>query len=415
MQISKILGQRLTLNNVLYFLLNLYHSEKITEMLSFLLWETKYRFRWYENQRVLRFTHADSLLSLDEKLRLIAHSGLPFKITAHQKACIICFRENQCQWVVKEGNENTVQQLGPDGQTGLAFSFPKRIDTLHLDSEGIIFCSSAGVLYRSDDRGKSFESVLRFSTPHSFFRNDTFAETPSGDIFLGEYANVKQGRKWKFVGYIYRSRNNGKTWEILDFLRKEKVNKHVHLLQWSPVIDGLVMTDGDNQKNLWINCSDAHFNNISDNPSQGWKKINRFHHHKGGYTGFVEVNGTLLFGTDYNGGTNFIVSSQDMIQFREEVVPDPYRRAMFNRIALRKASDGSTEIWASLLFKNSRKVKSLLMVSTNNGKSWTKVIEYNGTSFELKIISSSNSLYNELCLLVKDRNSDNIRSYIIHS
>ena len=161
------------------------------------------------------------------------------------------------------------------------------------------------------------------------------------------------------------------------------------------------MADGDNYKKLWISDSLDTFD--FDNPK--WKAVNKFHIQMGGYTSFVESDGTILFGTDYQGGTNFIVETKDGVKFTKRIVPDPYRRSPIDNLVLRKSKRGY-EIWANLPYSTAS-TKCLLMYSADCGKSWTKVIEYSRTSHTVWLISSSNEITDDLYFSIENLQNNN--------
>src|SRR5690606_27128769 len=157
-------------------------------------------------------------------------------------------------------------QLSAKGIMLNFFKFNGNIKGLYINKKGYVFCCIKGVLFKSHDGNQSFAEVLRLSTSESFFLKDAFTETPNGELFIGEYANIVADRRWKFVGYIYHSIDNGNSWRKIDFLKKAGINKHVHILHWSNIINGLILTDGDNQKNIWINKSKTKFDTPSSDP-----------------------------------------------------------------------------------------------------------------------------------------------------
>ena len=146
---------------------------------------------------------------------------------------------------------------------------------------------------------------------------------------------------------MYFSSDEGKTWERSDFLIKKGVNKHVHLVKYSKLLNKVFMADGDNYKKLWI--SDAlNLSDLSD--PKKWKAVNKFHIQMGGYTSIVESDEKILFGTDYQGGTNFLVETEDGKKFTKKVVPDPYRRSPIINMVQRKSKSGN-EIWVIIAHK----------------------------------------------------------------
>ena len=67
---------------------------------------------------------------------------------------------------------------------------------------------------------------------------------------------------------------------------------------------------------------------------------------------------------------------------------------------------GESEIWTNLNFEYGGGVKCLIMVSIDSGKTWRKVIQYNGKQFKVRIISYSNHITKELYILFVN-NKDN--------
>jgi hypothetical protein len=123
----------------------------------------------------------------------------------------------------------------------------------------------------------------------------------------------------------------------------------------------------------------------------------------GGYTAVTETDGKILFGTDYQGGTNFVVESANGEKFKKRVVPDPYRRSPIMNMVQRKSKSGN-EIWAYLPY-SAAGTKCLLMYSTDAGQSWNKVIEYSKSSHKVWLVNSSTDISDVLYFSVEDLNS----------
>jgi hypothetical protein len=157
-----------------------------------------------------------------------------------------------------------------------------------------------------------------------------------------------------------------------------------------------MMADGDNYKKLWLSDS----LDVSDPENPDWKPVNRFHIQMGGYTSVVESDGRIFFGTDYQGGTNFIVESTDGKKFTRKIVPDPYRRSPIDNMVLRKSKRGN-EIWGNLPFSTPN-TKCLLMYTADNGKSWNRVFEYNRSTHTVWLVSSSNEIEDALYFSAAD-------------
>ena len=173
-----------------------------------------------------------------------------------------------------------------------------------------------------------------------------------------------------------------------DFLLRQGVNKHIHLVQYSPLLNALFLTDGDNKKQAWINTALSHFDSPSTTKNDGWNLLNRYHHQTGGYTSMAETDEAVLFGSDYLGGTNFMVRTEDGHRLERFVLPDPYRRSPIMNMVSRQTTTG-TEIWAMSYSCLSTKDKSLLMYTRDSGKTWVRVLEFDGTRNEVRLASSS--------------------------
>ncbi len=401
---------------VMKFIIGLYYSKKIAELVSFLFWEIKYRLSLYPRDKLLNFGNRQALLSLGTEgvQSQIISDG--FKITeSRYNWGLVFFDDQQNLWACLCGEERALYRMEPGEEPRRLYVFPEAIRGIFVTKAGNVFVCTAGNVFRSADGGSSFEHVLIFSCHQSFFRHETITESPEGTLFIGEYANVWQELKCRFVGFIYHSVDGGKTWHKSDFLKRAGVNKHVHVLRWSRLLNGLVLTDGDNKKYLWINHSPMQPGSQADLAGHGWKKINRFHIQKGGYTALAEAGGILFLGTDYYGGTNFLVTTSDMKTFTEKVIPDPYRRGFVRRMVLRTDGLPVPEIWANLKFNFSKGYKSLLMVTNDLGRNWQKVIEYDGSRFGVKIISDSKGTTNEHFLLVQNKKTKTRTTLRIHS
>ncbi len=415
MEISKIFKGNITAKRIFKFIADLYRYDKIRELLSFIVWEFQYIFL-YRKHQLLPFidtTPLSVLSQIDKQAKIKSDS---FEISQSIVNWSLVFIDSsQNYWGTKYDDESTLYRCTAEGETIASFKFKGTVLGVYISKTDSIFCCANGILYKSSEDKKSFKEVLKFSTSDSYFLIDAFTESPTGELFVAEYANIFENKKWKFVGYIYYSLNNGDSWKKTDFLKKAGINKHVHLLKWSNIINGLILTDGDNQKNIWMNLSKTQFEKPALSPKSGWKKLNRYHIQKGGYTGFAELDDKIIFGSDYNGGTNFLISTKDMIKFEEKVIPNPYRRAIFKRIAIRINEKNEYEIWAVIQFKHSRKIKSLIMLSMDSGKTWKRIIEYDGTRFRVLMISNSRQIAKELYLLIIEKNKNIATTMYIHS
>ncbi|MGI0016767.1 MAG: exo-alpha-sialidase, partial [Nitrososphaera sp.] len=233
--------------------------------------------------------------------------------------------------------------------------------------------------------------------------NNGMTETPHRTLIIGEYGNVWDKNGWRKLAYLYFSSDNGETWDKSDFLIKQGINKHVHLVKYSKLLNKLFVADGDNKKKLWVSDSVK----SCDVKKLKMTPVNTFHIQMGGYTSIAETDDKLFFGTDYQGGTNFIVETTDGENFAQRIVPDPYRRSPINNMIQRK-SKKANEIWAQLPFSTAN-TKCLIMYTVNGGRTWTKIIEYNGATHKVSFISSSHETTDEFYFSIEDsRNGDRV-------
>jgi hypothetical protein len=164
------------------------------------------------------------------------------------------------------------------------------------------------------------------------------------------------------------------------------------------------MADGDNYKKLWV-CDSSNASDLQ-NPDK-WKPVTKFHIQTGGYTSVIETDEKIVFGTDYQGGTNFIVETGDGLTFDKRIVPDPYRRSPIINMVQRKSKNG-TEIWAVLPYSTAN-TSCLLMYTKDGGESWNKVIEYSKATHHVSLINSSNELADVLYFSIKNlENNDRV-------
>lgn len=416
MELSRIFNSKLTINRILLFMSGLYHSGKITELSSFIVWELKYVCSLFRKHQILEFIDSTPLMILKEFDEALKIESDNFRISRSIINWSLVFIDSSKDyWGTLHKDTSTLYHYSAEGELVKSFKLEGEILGIYISKANNVFCCAGGILYKLAAGETSFTEVMAFSSSQSYFREEAFTESPEGELFIGEYANIFNGKKWEFVGYIYHSMDEGSTWRKIDFLKKEGINKHIHILKWSKVINGLILTDGDNQKNIWINTSIRQFADASLSLNSGWKKLNRNHIEKGGHTGIVELNDKILFGSDYNGGTNFLISTSDMIHFDEKVLPNPYRRAIFKRMKIRINENNDLEVWSVIEFRHSSRVKSLVMMSTDAGNTWNKIIEYDGTQFEVFIMSDSLEIARELYLIIIDENQKTAKTIYVHS
>jgi hypothetical protein len=365
---------------------------KQRELISFALWEVIHRLRLYQfRNQYLKFTDAPYQILTGERDWPSQQDipGLAFRpVAVDWKYCLET--PSGLLWGSCFSDPNALYRSNDQSQSAtLQYRFPRPITSLFMSSQNTLFVCSDGAIHRSDDLGHSFSVVVRLSTPISYFLfNNGMTELPDGTLLIGEYGSIWHGRAWQNLAYLYYSTDAGQTWTTSDFLLRQGVNKHIHLVQYSPLLNALFLMDGDNKKQAWINADLSYFDRQSTTRTDGWRLLNRHHHQTGGYTSMSETKEAVLFGSDYLGGTNFMIRTKDGYQFERFVLPDPYRRSPIMNMMSRETTTG-TEIWAMSYSCLSTKDKSLLMYTKDSGKTWLRVLELDGTKNEVRLVNSS--------------------------
>jgi hypothetical protein len=381
------------------FLIDIQRVGKVRELFSFALWEIAHYVRFYHigNQYVKFKTGA--YLSIADTVAQPSESGNACSSFLAEELLFepvavdwkYCFQAGDgTHWGCLYSDENGLYHSTNLGESAtLVHAFQQPIMSLFVSRQNALFICSGGTIYKSDDGGESFRAVLHLSTPISYFLfNNGMTELPDQTLLIGEYGSLWQGRSWQNLAFLYYSFDGGDTWQTSDFLMRQGVNKHLHIVKYCRLLNRVFLTDGDNKKQLWVNESLSHFDKLAARKQGGWRLLNRFHHQTGGHLSMAETEKAVVFGSDYLGGTNFIVRTCDGKRFDKLVLPDPYRRSPVVNMVSRKAASGD-ELWAVSYSCLSSDAKSVLMYSRNSGKSWTRVIEFDGTTHEVRLVSSS--------------------------
>jgi hypothetical protein len=389
------------------FVLDVYRSGKLREIVSFVVWEAFHKLGLFPKDKYLKFNSSEVLRLENKKLdqgdfrnklrAFFAGKGLRAVEADHNWKLVFVNEDSEIFGCLYPDDRDLYRSIDNGKSVVFVKSFPERIKSLFISSQNTIFVCLKGSVHRSTDGGETFHKVLDLDTSESFFRyNNAMTETPDKTLIIGEYGNVWEKAGWRKIPYLYFSSNNGEAWKKSDFLISQGTNKHVHVVKYSRLLNKILVADGDNKKRLWISESLDSFK--VDNPK--WKCVNRFHIQMGGYTSLVENDGKILFGTDYQGGTNFIVETVDGEKFTKKIVPDPYRRSPIDNMVQRRSKRGF-EIWANLPYSTTS-TRCLLMYTIDSGKSWNKVVEYNRANHAVWLISSSNEIADELYFSIED-------------
>jgi hypothetical protein len=398
---SHIVGGKWTgiVRNIGPFLWVVWKSGKLAELTSFIIWEALHALRLFH---YVEFTGAAPVMP-DHDWAGVAVT-LAVKLSC-EVGRIDCLRTIH---VDRYGNRYACANAAltelhcslADGSSTVS-TFESDIMSVFVSSSGTIFVSlDGGLVVRSSDQAKSFSPSLQLSHENSWIWSDHgITETARNELIVGEYGTVVDRKSgFRSVAFLYCSIDDGASWEVCDFLKRDGVNKHVHMVRYCRTIDAVILTDGDNKKQLWVGRP---VNGMTGLKHMKWRLINRFHIQTGGYTALVEHGDRMLFGTDYMGGTNFIIASNDGVALAKSAVPDPYRKCPILGMVLRAGRQG-TEIWTVLHDSCFERTKSLVMLSRDGGRSWIKAIEYDGSRFRVEIASSSSTLLNEVYISAYD-------------
>ena len=390
---------------------DLYRSGKSREFASFVVWEAFHKLKLFPKKSYLKFVNGGPLTLEREK---IDDSAFDEKIKAFFKSKGVKIARSKHNWkrfyVADDGaifgcmypdDSSLYKSADNDQSATFIYRFPEIIKSVFVSSQNTVFVCIKGAVYKGSTDLKTFDKVLDLDTSESFFRaNYAMTETPDKTLLIGEYGNIWEENGWRKIAYLYISRDGGSTWNRSDFLIKKGINKHIHIIQYSRLLNRLILCDGDNYKKLWISAPLSSF----DYKNPEWIPITKFHIQTGGYTSFLESDGKILFGTDYQGGTNFLVETRDGRKMVKKIVPDPYRRSPIHNLHPRKSKAGN-EIWANLPYSTG-KTKCLLMFSTDNGESWTRMIEYSGKKYSVGLIDGANRVRDEVYFAIKDMKTD---------
>jgi hypothetical protein len=415
------LRRLLSMSGVL--LREIYRSGKLRELTSFAVWELRHQLGLFPRDGYLKFDSVQPL-SLDDQqpseavienaLRsCLASRGLRLTRAA-QNWKLLFLTDSPRQLVGCIYPDDTVlYRSDDDGATMEEVArFPERIKAVFVSSRHTAIVATIGAVYRGPAAGGApFTKVCDLSSPASVVRhNNEITETRTGTLMVGEYGNVWDEKAgWRSLAYLHFSADDGATWERTNFLVGVGTNKHVHVVKYSTVLDKMLVADGDNRKRFWVSKG---MNAAELRDRSHWTLINRFHVQVGGYTSAAEVGGRVLLGTDYQGGTNFMVETTDGAAFAKKVVPDPYRRSPIDNMVSRR-SRGGTEVWANLPFSTAR-TKCLLMVSHDAGREWHRIIEYNEKTHKVWMLSAARDSADEIYLAIENRRTHDRVVWRVH-
>lgn len=388
----------IALINMPTLVITIFKYRKLEEFLSFIIWEICYVLRFFRSKNYIRFKNNDPIIDIsDNQLIELCRKNELAGYFEKKDVCAsqldlkwvnIFSDKNETLWGSIAANTNFLYRSHDKGKSAKEmFAFPSKIQSIYIDNRNSIFVCSEGTVFKSKDHGISFYQVLELSSRTSYFRDCGFTEDDIGRLFIAEYSFNESD--WPSA-WIYWSVDYGDTWEKSDFLIDQGANRHAHIIKYFKGTSKLCLTDGDNKKRLWINDTMQDFSSkASGNNINGWRLVNKTHIKMGGYLSAENIQDDMILGTDYLGGTNFIVKTNNCKKFRKFVISNPYRRNPVVKI-IRTRSKSGYEVWACLRnWSRSKYSKGAILRSNDNAETWFKFIEYNGLKYDIDIISNS--------------------------
>lgn len=408
------------LPSILRFMRYIYTSQKIAELTSFIIWELRVRLGimgpklQFSNEEPLSLeANTKENTPLKRRLKDILQKS---KAAIHEMpdiGSIYLYEKNRgwgylrgkaqdlYHWEI-EGNELKV--LGQNSLKGA-------IQSIFVTSKGLPFVCENGTIHRQATNGSSFEEVLQMTYPFCHFRSHSgMAELPDQRLIIGEYGSKLRNSRWESLANIYISEDMGMTWIKSDFLIEEKANKHVHIVHYFQHSNSLILTDGDNKKRLWINDTkkDLYKKLRTKDGPDGWRALTHFHLQMGGHLSAAEFEEMAFLGTDYFGGTNFMLSTKDFKCFNKQYLPAPYRRSIIYSM-----QTAGNSLWALVKPPYFRSCRGLLMMLKKGTNKWKKVIHFDHHLWDVNMISNSVELVDSVMIGIKHKISKKQRVFRI--
>ncbi|MCO5251789.1 MAG: hypothetical protein M9949_10270 [Candidatus Kapabacteria bacterium] len=392
------------------FIRDVIRSGKTEELTSFMFWEMKHQLGLFGKSKYLKLSKQSSYelevleSSLDD---LIENSNTRKKAKYSVYKWWKVFHKGNLLVGALIESKNQISVVDRENGTIAHFAkFDGEIMSVFVSSENIIYVCTFGYVYRGTVNSE-FVKVVDFAFRLSYFRNNCgMTELPDGTLIVSEYGVLWENGRWVSLAYLYISRDNGLTWKATDFLIKDDVNKHVHLVKYLKNLNKLCLTDGDNHKRLRFNDTLQDLESISrKSGDDGWRTINKHHVGMGGHTSVVEFDNSVFFGSDYLGGTNFMIRSDDSYNFSYQVLPNPYRRNAISHLITKNGGTG-VEIWAFIAdLGNFNHTKGLIMYSSDGGQSWNQFFEYDGNDYVIEIVSAADEIVDSIFISLTNKAS----------
>jgi len=276
------------------------------------------------------------------------------------------------------------------------------IRCVFVSHQGTIFVSRdrTGELLCSEDGGHTFVVCLNLSDQEASTVWH-IVQNKKGWLFAGEYSNKRLDESCAF---IYRSKDDGKNWEIV--YNNPDNARHIHFVAADPYTNYLyaAMGDGDDRARLIRSEDEGNsWNTIGQNslnPNIDWQ-----------FTSIVFTPHFRIFGED-DPIQSDIIRTKDDQHFERVFIPTGIEKHNFwswGRIdSMGNICFGS---WSQHLPLKKKRGKGVIYLSKDKGATWELVVDFgiyknhSGTHF------ASNFLENDWLLCHSTIGSIKIRSY----
>ncbi len=247
------------------------------------------------------------------RLALLGYQRLPAFSSDEEDKCLLvgnrllCRTENELR--LYDLQRNRLRTVGVDGRLG---NVVQVADRLYYFVEGHLWSLTAD--------GHVQRESLVLSSAESTVLDQGMAVDSRGSLVVAEYKHDALGRSG---AYVYVRRAGDGRWETVDALAR-RVDKHCHMVVFDPRANLFLITCGDSRKMLaTLNISGVRL--AFEVVSAGAAKT-------GGYLCAAPFGDGFVCGTDYTGGTNFLVFVVAGTIQKKEVLCGRFRRSVVTAI-----------------------------------------------------------------------------------
>ena len=219
-------------------------------------------------------------------------------------------------------------------------------------------------IYRSVDNGKTFKAISfpteDFAKP---FTNE-IAVTPSGNIYIGEYATQKRPHEVR----ILKGSNDGQDWSVAYTFPSGTVF-HIHSIFWSKLRNSLLVATGDRpeENHLFETKDEFKSLNVIGKGDQGWRLVSP-----------SETNEFVFWGSDNDQTGSYIYTlkgtQRQKFNFMGKVSYDSTKLSS-NTLAISETLEPVSPYTTS-----SNTTFEIGVWLSNNGKEWLKALNFELTN-----------------------------------